>query len=365
MRGAREARVTTLDAYVLRRTIIPLAFVFAAFVGIFVLVDLFDHAHSFIDNEVPVRVVVAYYAHYMPYVVVLTAPVAMLLATLLAVGRFTRSNELTAMKGAGVSLYRILVPILLLAASLSAASLVIAETVVPFATRHRLDIEDTHIRKRPSRTVRSDVIYMRPDGTTLLAKRFDTRSNTLEEVTVQDFTEDLKPRTRIDAATGTWENGRWVLHDGRTRRFTAGAESTSVFDSLPLPYADPSPRELSTRLLKPEELGYWDLRAHITRLRSSGTDPGDLPVQLELKLSFPFVVLIMTLLGAPIAAGARRGGFALAFAAALAISFVYYGVLQVGSVLGRQGLLPPALSAWVANVLFAGIGVWIMAKTPK
>jgi lipopolysaccharide export system permease protein len=357
--------VTTLDAYVLRRTIIPLAFVFVAFVGIFVLVDLFDHAHSFIDNNVPVRIVLLYYLHYMPFVVVLTAPVAMLLATLLAVGRFTRSNELTAMKGSGVSLYRILVPVLLLAGALSAASLVVAETVVPSATRQRLEIEDTHIRKRPSRTVQSDVIYMRADGTTLLAKRFDTRKNLLEEVTVQDFGADMKPRTRIDAATGTWENDRWVLHDGRVRRFTAGAESTRVFDSLQLPYAEPTPRELSSRLLKPEELGYADLRAHIARLRASGTDPGDLPVQLALKLSFPFVVLIMTLLGAPIAAGATRGGFALAFTAALAISFVYYGVLQVGSVLGSQGMLPPALSAWVANILFAGIGLWILAKTPK
>lgn len=357
--------MTILDRYVLRRTLIPLAFVFAAFVGVFVLVDLFDHANSFIDNDVPVRIVIAYYAHYMPFVVVLTAPVAMLLATLLAVGRFTRSNELAAMKGSGVSLYRILLPVVLLATALSAASLVVAETVVPRATGRRLEIQDTHIRKRPSRTVRSDVIYMRPDGTTLLAKRFDTRNNTLEEVTVQDFDEDLRPRTRIDAATGTWEDGRWVLHDGRMRLFTAGAESAAVFVSRPLPYAGPTPRELSTRVLKPEELGYRDLRAHIARLRASGTDPGDLPVQLELKLSFPFVVLIMTLLGAPIAAGARRGGFALAFTAALAISFVYYGVLQVGSVLGSQGMLPPALSAWIANILFAGIGLWILAKTPK
>ncbi len=357
--------MTILDTYVLRRTFIPLAFVFAAFVSIFVLVDLFDHAHTFIDNDVPIRVVLAYYTHYMPFVVVLTAPVAMLLATLLAVGRFTRSNELTAMKGSGVSLYRILVPVLLLAAALSGASLVVAETVVPLATRHRLDIQDTHIRRRPLRSVRSDVIYMRPDGTTLLAKRFDTRNSTLEEVTVQSFGPDLKPSTRVDAATGTWEGGRWVLHDGRVRRFTATTESTDAFESFELPYADPTPQELATRLLKPEELGYADLRAHIARLRASGTDPGDLPVQLALKLSFPFVVFIMTLLGAPIAAGARRGGFALAFTGALAISFLYYGVLQVGSVLGRQGMLPPTLSAWVANILFAGIGIWILAKTPK
>jgi len=357
--------MTTLDGYILRRTLVPLALVFAAFVGIFVLVDLFDHAHTFIDNNTPPTVVLLYYVYFAPYIMVLTAPVAMLLATLLAFGALTRSNELTAMKGSGLSLYRAFLPVVVLAATLSALSLLVAETVVPIATRQRIEIHENHIRKRPSSAFRSDVIYMWPDGSTLLAKRFDLRRGLLEEVTVQQFDTDLRPCARFDAASGTWEDGRWVLRDVRLRRFSAEAESTAVFGALVLPADGPAPRDLSTRQLKPEELGYADLRAHIERLRVSGVHPGDLPVQLALKLSFPFVTLIMTLLGAPMAAGARRGGFALAFAAALAISFVYYGVLQVGNVLGREGMLPPALGAWLANILFAGIGVAILVKTPK
>jgi lipopolysaccharide export system permease protein len=357
--------VTTLDRYVLRRTLLPLALVFAAFVGIFVLVDLFDHAHRFIDNSVPVGVVALYYLYYMPFVTVLTAPVAMLLAVLLAFGSLMRSNELAAMKGAGVSLYRILVPVFLTAAVLSALSLVVAETLVPTATRQRLEIQDAHIGRRPSRTVQSDVIRMTEDGATLLAKRFDLRRNTLEEITLQVFGEDLRPRERIDAASASWNGSAWVLRDARIRTFTADSESARIEPSFETPLAGLVPNDLSSRKLKPEELGYADLRAHIARLRAGGAGVADLPVQLQIKLSFPFVTLIMTLLAAPIAAGARRGGFALAFTAALAISFLYYGVLQVGTVLGRQGMLPPALAAWLANIVFAGIGVWILAKTPK
>ncbi len=350
-----EARVTILDTYVLRRTIIPLAFVFAAFVSIFVLVDLFDHAHTFIDNDVPIRVVLAYYAHYMPFVVVLTAPVAMLLATLLAVGRFTRSNELTAMKGSGVSLYRILLPVLLLAAALSAASLVVAETVVPLATQTQA--------RHPGHSHQEAPTAERPLGRDLHASgRDDAPREALrheEQHARGGHGPELRPRPQA-------QHARSMPRPGRGRAVTGFSTTAAcarsprrrsprrVFESFELPYADPTPQELSTRLLKPEELGYADLRAHIARLRASGTDPGDLPVQLALKLSFPFVVLIMTLLGAPIAAGARRGGFALAFTGALAISFLYYGVLQVGSVLGRQGMLPPTLSAWIANILFAG-----------
>ena len=149
---------------------------------------------------------------------------------------------------------------------------------------------------------------MRPDGTTLLAKRFDTRKQHARG----GHRSGLRPRTSSPGPGSTPRPGR-----GRT---VTGSCTTAASEGSPrrrsprrassrfeLPYADPTPRELSTRLLKPEELGYADLRAHIARLRASGTDPGDLPVQLALKLSFPFVVLIMTLLGAPIAAGAQAG----------------------------------------------------------
>ncbi|MCD4691057.1 LPS export ABC transporter permease LptG [bacterium] len=355
-----------LTRYIMSRALRPLILFFLGFMGIFVLVDLFDHAHTFIDNQVSPGVVLAYYAYFIPLIFVLTVPVAMLLATLLSVGSMSRQNELMAMKGAGLSLYRILTPVLVLAAFVSLLNLCVGEFVVPPATRQRIAIEDQHLKhQRSDPRIRKDIIYVRPDGAMFLIGRYNTRRQIMEEITIEEFDERLRLRTRIDAATARWADDHWILESGRLRRFTAEGETASPFETMELKAGDPSPKDLVRRKLEPEERGYLDLRRYIVKLRAGGTDPRALEVQLHLKIAFPFVTLIMTLLGAPLAAGTRRSGFAIAFASALAISFFYYGAIQVAQVLGRQGVLSPPLAAWIANGVFALVGVWILARTPK
>lgn len=357
--------MSTLDLYTLRKLARPLILVFSVFVGIFILVDLFDNAHSFIDNDVPFGVVALYYLYYTPLIVVLTSPVAMLLATLLSVGGLSRRNEIMAMKGAGMSLYRILTPILGLAIVVSALNVAVGELLLPPATRHRLVIEETQIKKRSGDIIKNEPIYVRPDGTMFVARRLNTRTKTLEQVTVEEFDDATTPTLRIDAERAVWENGEWVFYDGRARSFSEEGENVAGFDRLGPGYTEPSPDELGTRRLEPDEMPYSELKAYIARLRASGNDPRDLEVQLRLKISFPFVTLIMTLLGGTLAAGARRTGFAMSFAAALAISFLYYGVLQVGQVLGEEGVLVPWLAAWVSNIVFAGLGIAMLIRVPK
>ncbi len=354
-----------LDTYLLRSAAKPLVLVFLAFVGIFILVDLFDHAHTFIDNEVAIGTVISYYTHYLPLIVVLTTPVAMLLATLLSLGGLARRQEIMAMKGCGVSLNRVLLPYFLLALSLSIMTMLVGETVLPPATSARLRIEEEHIDKHPGDVTKNNVIYVRPDGTVFLARYLNTRTSTAEGVTVEEFDADLRPVLRIDAQSGDWDGKRWNLSDGLIRRFTPDGEEAEQFERYALPYDEPSMDDLRSRKLDPEEMGYRQLRSYIRRLVASGSDPGDLDVSLQLKIAFPFVTLIMAMIGASLAAGARRTGFALSFTAALGISFLYYGLLQVGQVLGRQGVLTPLLAAWSANIIFAGVAAWLLARAPK
>ncbi len=354
-----------IDTYALRKIGRPLAIMLCLFAGIFVLVDLFDHAHSFIDNDVSLGVVLSYYAYYLPLIVVLTSPVAMLLATLLAVGGLAKKNELMALKGSGVSLYRILAPVLALAVAVSLANVLIGELILPPATRHRLLIKETTISRRASEVVTTDPVYVSPDGTMFHARRLNSRTRTLEEITVEEFDQANSPTSRIDARSAVWEDDQWVFYDGSLRRFTVTGEEVTNFDRLEPGYSEPLPNELGVRKLRPDEMPFRELRSYIAKLRATGSDPRDLTVQLRLKIAFPFITVIMTLLGGTLAAGARRSGFALSFAAALAISFFYYGALQVGQVLGRQGILVPWLAAWISNIIFAGIGVGLLVRAPK
>lgn len=357
--------MSTLFRYIFTRTLRPLALLFAVSIGIFILIDLFDHAHAFIDNQVPVGVALTYYIYYTPLIFVLTSPIVMLLATLLSVGALSRSNEIMAMKGSGISLYRFLSPVLLLALLVSVANVLVGELLLPEATRQRIAVEEQRIKKRSGNTVRNEPVFVRPDDVMFIARRLNMRSNTLEEVTVEHFDEQNEPTLRLDAESAVWEQGRWVFYSGWERVFRDGVETVRAFDVHVSDYTDPTPEEMSRRRLSPDEMSYSELSSYIERLRASGNDPRDLAVQLRLKVSFPFVTLIMTLLGGTLAAGARRSGFALAFAAALAISFIYYGLLQVGQVLGRQGILVPWLAAWIANIVFAGVGTVMLVKTPK
>jgi lipopolysaccharide export system permease protein len=345
--------VTTLDRYILGKIGRPLLLLLTVFIGIFILVDLFDHAHTFIDNEVPIGSVLAYYVYYLPLIIVLTSPVAMLLATLLSVGGLARRHEMMAMKGSGVSLYRILAPVLALAVLVSAFDVFVGEILLPPATRQRIVIED-----------RNEPIYVLPDGTIFVARRLNTRTGTLEEVTVEEFSAG-GPLRRIDAERAEWRDGEWYFYEGQARLFSDEGEESASFDSYAPGYTEPTPDQMGTRRLEPDEMAFRELRAYIGRLRAGGNNPLDLDVQLHLKISFPFVTVIMTLMGGAIAASARRSGFALAFAAALSISFLYYGLLQVGQVLGRQDILVPWLAAWIANIAFAGVGTFLLVKAPK
>jgi len=354
-----------LDSYIIRRLVTTLAVVFVAFLGIYVVVDLFDHAHSFIDNDVPLRMVILYYVYSTPWIVALTAPVAMLLATLLALGRLSKRNEIMAMKGSGISLYRILAPALVLAALLSVGTLLVGEYALPPATRARLDIEQTYIGKRADPRLRTDLIYMKTDGTMFLVRRYNTRTEIMEDVSVEEFDENVRLTSRIDARLGRWTGDHWVLEEGDLRRFTLDGEQITSFQTLDLPAGEPRPDDLIRRTLTPEEMGYRELKRYIDRRRAGGADADALLVELRLKLAFPFATLIMTLLGAPFAAGTRKSGFALSFAAALTTSFVYYGLIRVGQILGQQAVLPPGAAAWGANALFAAIGIGILVKTPK
>jgi lipopolysaccharide export system permease protein len=357
--------VSILDSYALRKVLKPFGMILAVFTGIFVIIDLFDHAHSFIDNQASLGAVLAYYVYYLPLIVVLTSPIAMLLATLLAVGGLARRNEIMALKGSGVSLYRILAPVLALAVLVSIANVVIGELVMPDATRNRLRIKQTHIDKRASEMVTSDPLFVTPDGTMFIARRLNSRTNTLEEVTVEEFDDNFMPVNRLDAAIAVWEDEAWVFYDGTVRSFSDDGDEVTRFERLDPGHREPHPDEMGVRKLEPDEMPYRELRAYILKLRASGRDPRRLAVHLQLKIAFPFVTVIMTLLGGALAAGARRTGFALAFAAALTVSFFYYGVLQVGQVLGRQGILVPWLAAWISNFLFIGVGAWLLARAPK
>ena len=101
-----------LEKYLIKQFLATQLFALIAFAAIFIIIDIIGFLDKFIDHSVSFSMLIQYYIFYLPYIIILTLPVATLLASLFSVGQLSRYNEITAMRASGLSIYRILSPLL-------------------------------------------------------------------------------------------------------------------------------------------------------------------------------------------------------------------------------------------------------------
>ncbi|RQW05183.1 MAG: LptF/LptG family permease, partial [Calditrichaeota bacterium] len=136
-----------LDRYILKKFLTVLFFNILAFVVIFVVIDLIENLDKFLSADATFLQVFLYYFYYIPYIIILTLPISMLLSSLFSLGTMAQYNELIAIKSAGVSLYRILLPVFALSLLVSIITGLAGETIVPTTNRLRLDVYRYDIKK--------------------------------------------------------------------------------------------------------------------------------------------------------------------------------------------------------------------------
>jgi lipopolysaccharide export system permease protein len=296
--------------------------------------------------------------------------VMLMSAILLFVG-LSRSNELTALKAGGVSLYRVSLPILLLAMLISVSSLGFQEYVMPWMNRRAVEIDETRIKRRtmPELRKRTEIWYRgREDG--VAESRIyhigllDPASRQMSNVTVLSLSSDFTMRRRWDAKDMRWVDAdeTWRLSNGIRREFRSGQpDRAETFQDqsvkLPERYQDFAqvPRA-------PDVMSYRELREYIDRLRDAGHQVAKYIVDLQSKLSFPLAHPIMVLVGIPFALTSPRGGRVIGIALCLALGLGYFIVHSAALALARAEILPPIIAAWAANALFATLGFFLYLR---
>ncbi|HET6342178.1 MAG TPA: LptF/LptG family permease [Gemmatimonadota bacterium] len=359
-----------LDRYVMGEFIRMLILSLISLTAIFVLVHLMDHIDLYLDEGAPWPAIGKYYLYQTPYNLLLTMPMAMLVATILALGELGRHGELTAMKASGVSLYRVVAPILAFALLLSLGVLALGETVVPRLNERVNDVYDEEIRGEPPgrENFRGSFVYQNDDGYTYIVRALFVeegvvpdslappspeearaaaaadlaerrRAAGLESGATPDSAaealsepEESDPRPAVEASAeqveiqrrfpdGTflrinapqmvWESASetWVLRRGELRVFPQGEEERMFGFSLlrSARLTDP-PAELLAEEKEPEEMSYEDLRAYIGKQERLGADTLTERVDLAMKLSYPFANLVIALFGVALIGSATHLG---------------------------------------------------------
>ncbi len=355
-----------LDRYLLREFLGYLALGLAGFIVIFVVVDIFEKIDVFLDHHAPFHVVARFYLYRAPEVVVQVLPVALLLASFLALGQLNKFGELTAMRAAGHSLVRILVPVFAVAAAATVFSLALGELVVPHANRERDAIFDQQIQglHRPVITERADITYLGKGGRIYAVRLYEVRDRRMHEVSLMEFRNGTLTR-RIDARDASWDGRRWVFANGMMRTFRGGEEQAQPFGHLVVASLTERPEDFAKEIPAPEQMNYFELRAYVEKLRASGARVANFLVDLHAKLAFPLINLIVVMIGASVATRLRLQSAAFGFGLSVAIAFVYYAFMRTGQALGHNGALPPYLAAWLGDLVFGGVGVALLAHAQR
>ncbi len=360
-----------LDRYILRKFLYVCAFALLAFWLIFLVVDVIEHMDLFIDRGASIDLVVKYYLYYSPFILVMVLPVAMLLSTLFSLGLLAKDNEITAMKVNGISLYRIFLPLFILAFMVSLLVFVLNELVVPFTNQKKTYTKQVEIEKKakPKDVLYQNVYAQGGNGRIFYINKYDSQRMEGKEVLVQRF-EGNRLKEQIEAKVMRWTGTDWIFENGNYRFFSDSLEQSEVeefqrFSQLHRKDIKIKP-EVFTRLRKnPEEMNYQELLEYTEIKKKSGENVSAELTDLYMKLAYPLISFIIVLFGSPLAASPKRGSLSINFAITLGITFTYWFLLRTAQTFGHTQKLSPFLGAWITNFIFVGLGVFLLIKAKK
>jgi len=368
-----------LDRYILGEFLSPLALISFGLASLMLLIQMVDHLPRLREWHATTGQVLSFYLFQFPYLVTQVLPVAVMLATLIALGSLARTSELAAMGAGGVSRARIALPILLAALGISLALLFVSETVVPAASARSRYIQKVQIEKRDvdwDQYWRDHMAKNLPGNRQMYTTNFDANQGAMQALVVLSFDGAGNVVRRLDAAGARWAQGNtWTLAKGVERLFNAQGRETSIrfFDAWPEDLGA-NPRDFMVDSDKrPEDLlqlSIAELQAIIVRLRATGADDRRERVCLNLRVSYPFSCLILALLGVGLPylfpTGKRAlTGAAVGLVVSLGFGLLYIVFIQVGISLGTSSSLPAALSAWMGNLAFGALGAGVLWRVNR
>jgi LPS export ABC transporter permease LptG len=348
---------TLFDRYLVRRLLPPLIMVVGSTALLYVVADLTQNAEEIARNQVSMRIVLAYYANLVPQVFLDVTPFALMIAVLILLTLLERRQELTALKAAGISLFRLAVPVLLVAAAVASGLWVLGESVVPEANRETLRLLDIIKGRETTRSYRAS------DRQWLLSRdgesfynflRYDSPTQTLIRFSLFKIDQKMNLKFYLFTHRIHFEDGAWVADSGWFRQiFPDGTDEFKRITS-PMKLEIPEgPEYFSQEYRRPSEMNVRELREYIKELVESGYRPASLIVRWHQKFAYPLSAFIMVLLALPF--GLNRGGRKVStmqgIAIALGLGIAYFMLVALFGKLGEVDVLPPVVGAWAPLVL--------------
>ena len=354
-----------LDRYTIANFLQAYIYCIVGFLSIWLIFDVSDNISVFIDERLSLVRLARYYVTQVPQILVILLPISLLLALLFSLGRMSRANEIVSMLAAGVSIPRILLPLIAIGLVTVSASLALNYSLAPHAEQARKNfLANERARKQPQ--IEGQIFRNRTDARTWFIQSFRPGENTFNHVQVlqQDAADNIVTNYLATRATYHRKAKRWDLDSVKIVQYDASGNITheEIRPSLSITDWSETPFRLTSANVRAESLSVPELREY---LHFNADFPKTLlapfHTHLQYRLALPWTCLVVVLMAAPLGIGFSRRGTLSSVATSIILVFSMNFLTHLFLALGEGDRIPPWAAAWTPNAIFAVIGLYLLS----
>lgn len=352
-----------LDRYLMAQFAKNLALVICSLVAIYLLVDFFERVDNFLESQKTITLAVKYLLLKLPFMYMQLIPVCILLAGIITLGVLNQHFEFMALMASGISVVRIIRPLLVAAALFTLLTVAIGQWVLPAtsAATNRIWYEEVN-RQIPKGIIRDGRTYFRGTEGIFSFIRPNPLKNEFRNFSFASYDAEHGLTTLLTAESATWENGIWQLTNGQQKdRTDNGGFSVTLFKTLSREFAE-QPDEFFVPPYKIEELSYTTLLRQALDTKISNHES---LMEFHRRFSYIMLGIPLLLLGIPVLLSVHKNrgrDLALAIPVSCGMAFAAWGAWSASQSLAKTSTLPPGVASWSIHVLTIALGCFLLKR---
>ncbi|MBW4560459.1 MAG: LptF/LptG family permease [Mojavia pulchra JT2-VF2] len=370
-----------MDRYLTSELIPPFLFGVGAFSSIGVTIDaVFDLVRKIVESGLPVDIAIQVFLLKLPNFIVLAFPMSTLLATLMTYSRLSSESELIALRGCGVSVYRMVMTAVMLSFIVTGMTFVFNEQIAPAANYQAATTLEQALKSDKPKLKQQNIFYpeyretKEQDGTKnriltrlFYADQFDGKN--MKGLTIIDRSEaNLNQIVVAESAQWNATQNVWDFYNGTIYLVSPDRSYRNILrfehQQLRLPR---TPLSLAEKSRDYGEMNIAEAveQLAVERLGGDRQKIRKLEVRIQQKISLPFVCVVFGLVGAAMGSVPQRTGRGTSFGISVIVIFSYYLIFFISGAMGQAGVLSPFMGAWLPNFIFFGVGTLLLMRVAQ
>lgn len=356
-----------IDAYIFKKYIGTFFFAISMLILVVIIFDLSENIDSFLKHNAPwQRVVVDYYVMSIPYYINLFIHLFAFIAVVFFTSKMAARTEIVAILSSGISFGRFLVPYMMAAVMIAIMSLYFGNFLIPKTNEIRRQFKDEYMEKLSQSAGRNVHVQIGRDEFVYVESYNISKEYGFKFSWEKYDGSELKYKAMGDVlyhdtiSENSWYFDPYAVRylDGEAERLVKGRNYDTIFNL--------HPTDLYKTKEDFEEMNFFDLRDHIRGMKEKGSEGiKAYEVEMHQRMSAPAAVIILTLIGAALSSRKVRGGIGMHLGIGITIAFAYILFMQISKSFAISGSLSPALAAWIPNIIFCVVGIFLLKMAPK